>query len=215
MDRVTVGALHMSGQALTPRQLVRPAGYALLAAAGLLAFYLGTITLAQGWPHAVEQLAEDRWFVGAITAGFGTQMGLFTYMRGLHTGMAGVGMGASTGTSTAAMLACCAHHLTEIFAFIGLSGLAVFLNVYKTPLLWVGIIMNAGGILYMLREISRQQRMMRSMGITGAAPTSHEHGHGQAEGEAHGDAVSRLPPAGRSGERPDLDLAGRDLLSAL
>lgn len=178
MDHLTVGVAQTLGRRLTPRQLMRPVLYALLAATGLLAFYLGTITLAQGWTHAVEQLAEDRWFVGAITAGFGTQMGLFTFMRGMHSGMAGAGMGASTGTSTAAMLACCAHHLTELFAFIGLSGLAVFLNVYKTPLLWVGIIMNVGGIIYMLREITRQQRMMRFMVTAGAAPAGHQHGHG-------------------------------------
>ncbi len=51
--------------------LRRPIAYGLLAVLGLLAFYLGIITLAQGWGHAVEQLAEDRWFIGAIALGFG------------------------------------------------------------------------------------------------------------------------------------------------
>jgi hypothetical protein len=30
----------------------------------------------------------------------------------------------------------------------GLSGAAIFLNAYKTPLLWLGIVMNLFGIAY-------------------------------------------------------------------
>ncbi|MBI4498057.1 MAG: heavy-metal-associated domain-containing protein [Chloroflexi bacterium] len=146
-------------RAAPPRLALRPLALGLLGVLGLLAFYLGAITLAQGWAHALQQLAEDRWFVGAIVAGFGTQVGLFSYLRGLHAQTTAGGVAASTGTSTAAMLACCAHHLTEVFAVIGLSGAAVFLNVYKTPLLWLGILMNLVGVLYLLWQI-RQQRTM-------------------------------------------------------
>ena len=46
--------------------LARPLAFGLLAAAALLGLYLGLITLAQGWSHALVQLAEDRFFVGAI-----------------------------------------------------------------------------------------------------------------------------------------------------
>jgi hypothetical protein len=139
------------------RSLVRPIIFGLLAALGLLTFYLGTITLAQGWEHAIEQLTVDRLFVGAIMAGFGTQVGLYTYLRGMHLHATAGGVAASTGTSTVAMLACCAHHLTEVFAIFGLSGAAIFLNVYKTPLLWLGIVMNLFGIAYLLWKIRQQQ----------------------------------------------------------
>jgi copper chaperone CopZ len=61
--------------------LLRAVAFGALAAGGLLAFYLGTITLAQGWTHAAQQLADDRWFVLAITSGFGTQVGLFAARR--------------------------------------------------------------------------------------------------------------------------------------
>src|SRR6266702_8038703 len=104
------------------RSFQRPLLFGLLAALGLLAFYLGIITLAQGWGHAIEQLAADRWFVGAIMAGFGTQIGLYTYLRGMHLHARVGGVATSTGTSTVAMLACCAHHLGEVFAIFGLSG---------------------------------------------------------------------------------------------
>jgi hypothetical protein len=133
----------------------------LLAALGLLAFYLGVITLAQGWGHALQQLADDRWFVAAIATGFGTQVGLFTYLRGLHVHAAAGGVAASTGTSTAAMLACCAHHLTDVLPILGLSSAAIFLNLYKTPLLWLGIGMNLVGIVYMLRKIREQRGLLQ------------------------------------------------------
>lgn len=139
--------------------LARPVGIDLLAALGLLAFYLGIITLAQGWGHAVQQLRDDLPFVGAIVAGFGAQVGLFAYLRQLRARAAAGGMAASTGTSTAAMLACCAHHLADILPILGLSGAVIFLNLYKTPLLWLGILMNLAGIIYLLRQIHRQRRL--------------------------------------------------------
>ena len=131
-----------------------------LAALGLLAFYLGIITLAQGWGHATQQLADDRWFVSVIIAGFGSQVGLYTYLRSMHTHTMAGGVAASTGASTVAMLACCAHHLTDVFAIFGLSGAAIFLNTFKTPLLWLGIVMNLFGIAYLLWKIRQQQKHM-------------------------------------------------------
>ena len=138
-------------------RLLRPAAFGILAALALVAFYLGIVTLAQGWGHAIQQLADDLPFVGAIVAGFGTQVGLFTYLRGMHVHAAAGGVATSTGTSTAAMLACCAHHLVDVAPVIGLSGAAIFLNAYKTPLLWLGIVMNLVGILYLARKV-RQAR---------------------------------------------------------
>ena len=52
-----------------------------------------------------EQLTIDRLFVGAIMAGFGTQVGLYTYLGGMHLHATAGGVAASTGTSTVAMLA--------------------------------------------------------------------------------------------------------------
>jgi hypothetical protein len=141
------------------RPLLRPMAFGLLAALGLLVFYLGVIILAQDWAHAIQQLAEDRWYVAAIAGGFGTQVRLFMYLRGMHVRAATSGVAASSGTSTAAMLACCAHHLVDVAPVLGLSGAVIFLNTYKAPLLWLGIAMNLVGIAYLLRKI-RQQRGM-------------------------------------------------------
>lgn len=140
----------------------RPGVYGVLAALALLAFYLGIITLAQGWSHAIEQLVEDRWFVGAITIGFGTQLGLFTYLKSLHTRAMATGVVTSTASSTVAMLACCAHHVTDILPIIGLSGAAIFLDAYKTPLLWLGMAMNVVGIAYLLYRIEQARATLTS-----------------------------------------------------
>lgn len=124
---------------------------------GLLTVYLGIITLAQGWGHAIQQLGDDRWFIGAISAGFGTQMGLFIVLRSLHAQVRARGVLASTGTSTVAMVACCAHHLADVLPILGLSGAAIFLNDYKLPLLWLGIVMNLAGIGYLHMQIRTQR----------------------------------------------------------
>ena len=132
----------------------------LVGAAALLGLYLGIISLAQGVEHALEQLAADALFVGLIAAGFGTQIALFAELRTVdrvHRASAAV-TAAGTGTSTAAMLACCAHHLVDLLPLFGLSAAAVFLNAYKTPLFLVGIGMNVIGILVIARQLRRARQ---------------------------------------------------------
>ena len=167
MDVVARGATTAADR-FSDRVPLRSLAVGAIAALGLLAFYLVVITLAQDWTHAVQQLAEDRWFVAAIVAGFGTQAGLFRYLRGLHGHVTAAGVAASTGTSTTAMLACCAHHLTEVLPILGLSGATIFLDLYKTPLLWLGIGMNIVGIAYLSRQIRKQRAMALSQVGVGA-----------------------------------------------
>ena len=57
------------------------------------------------------------------------------------------------------MLACCAHHLADVLPIVGVAGAAVFLNTYKTPLLWFSIAMNLAGVAYLLWKIQQQRRM--------------------------------------------------------
>lgn len=126
-----------------------------IGSAALLLAYLGIITLAQGVDHAFQQLAADAVFVGLIALGFGTQIALFVELRAVdrhHRASAAVTV-ASTGTSAAAMLACCAHHLVDLLPLVGLSAAAVFLNDYKTPLFLVGITMNVVGIVVIARRL--------------------------------------------------------------
>ena len=75
-------------------------------------------------------------------------------LRGARSCLVGVGR-----PSTAAMLACCAHHLADILPIVGAAGAAAFLNAYKVPMLWLGIAMNLFGIIYLLRKIEQHRAM--------------------------------------------------------
>ena len=162
-----VAARPESGGAIMParprRAMAFPAravAFGVFGSLGLLIFYVGTIALLQDWEHALTQLAEDVPFVAALVAGFGVQVGLLTYTRALAApaGKAGVAVGA--GTSGVAMLACCAHHLTDVLPIVGLSAAATFLGAYKEPLLWLSVAVNAGGVLYLVRQLKRATRAL-------------------------------------------------------
>ena len=131
-----------------------------LAGAALIGLYLGLVTWAQDSEHARELLWNDRYYVGPIAAGFGLQAGLFVYLRRLLSlrsrASATAGTAAGTGTSTAAMLACCAHHVSDALPVLGLSGVAIFLGDYRVPLMLAGIAVNAAGVLFMLRLVLRE-----------------------------------------------------------
>ena len=155
---------------------LRSVAAGLTGATALLGLYLGIISLAQGIDHAFEQLATDAIFVGLMAAGFGTQVALFVELRTVdrrHRTAAAV-TAAGTGTSAAAMLACCAHHLVDLLPFVGLSAAAVFLNAYKTPLFVVGIGMNLIGIVVISRQLLRARRACASVDSTeDHAPPDH------------------------------------------
>jgi 4-hydroxybenzoate polyprenyltransferase len=134
--------------------------FGTIAAAALLALYVGAITVAQGSAHAIEQLVLDAPYVLAVTLGLGVQVALFSELRtvnGRHrAGVAATAAG--TGASTAAMLACCAHHVADLLPLVGLSAAAVLLGELKTPLLILGLATNAVAIALIARELRRARR---------------------------------------------------------
>ncbi|MBE3577557.1 MAG: hypothetical protein IMX00_07675 [Limnochordales bacterium] len=79
------------------------------------------------------------------------------YLRRLHQSrrMHSAVTAGSTGVSATAMLACCAHHLADLLPILGLSAGAAFVNEIKTPLAFVGLAVNLGGIAFMLYQIRR------------------------------------------------------------
>jgi len=146
--------------------LAPPVVAALVGAAALIGLYLGLVTWAQGYGHARELMWEDRYFVAAIASGFALQIGLFVYLRRLLSrrarGSAGAAAAGGTGSSTAAMLACCAHHVTDALPVLGLSGAAIFLNDYRIPVMLTGILVNMGGVAFMLRLVLVNRREARA-----------------------------------------------------
>ena len=132
----------------------------------LVGLYLGLVSWAQGLAHARELLWNDRYFVAAIASGFGLQAGLFVHVRRLiaarAAGSAAGVTAAGTGTSTVAMVACCAHHVADALPVLGLSGAAIFLNDYRIPLMASGLAVNALGVAFMLRLVVTHTRRVRA-----------------------------------------------------
>lgn len=158
----------------------RPLLFSFLGMAGLMILYLGIVSLAEGWTHAVELLLEDAWLVGPIMVGFGVQVGLYTYLRTvIHAATQGAGAlaGAGGGTSTAAMVACCAHHVTDVLPLLGLSAAAAFLAEYRIPFMLVGLVTNLIGIGVMSFLIIRQRRHLAECALKAqpapSAPACH------------------------------------------
>ncbi len=156
-----VVSVPLAGQVTRRKRRTVPAAWILPAGAGvtamllLLALYLALVTWAQGLSHARELLWSDRYFVSAIAAGFGLQVGLFVHVRRVLSrrarGSAAAATATGTGTSTAAMVACCAHHVADALPLLGLSGAAIFLNDYRIPLMSLGLAVNAAGVGVMVR----------------------------------------------------------------
>ncbi len=145
-----------------------------LAAAGMLVWlYLGLVTWAQDFTHARELAWDDRYLLGAIAFGFGLQAALYTHLRlAIHARLSRSSTATAvggTGTSTVAMVACCAHHVADALPVLGFSGAAVFLNDYRLAFMAVGLGMNAIGVAFMLRLVFSEGRRVR-LAIAGAAP---------------------------------------------
>ncbi len=97
------------------------------------------------------------WIVPLII-GFGIQVGLYTYMKMNLTYKRDLlatkaSLTAAGGTSAVSMLACCAHHLTDILPFMGVSVLATFFIDYQKVFLAIGISSNLIGMCIMLKNI--------------------------------------------------------------
>lgn len=125
----------------------------------LLGFYFSIVGALSEWSLAKTQfLANWYWIVG-LAVGFGVQIALFTYLRALHHNHMSGTVAATTGTvSGLTMVACCTHYLVSILPIIGISGLAASIESYQQELFVVGAIANVGGILYMLRQLSKAKQ---------------------------------------------------------
>ena len=146
-----------------------PLAALLLGSALIASFYLGTLTWLQGWEYASRQFARDRLYVVPIILGFGVQAALYSILRFRlfvpiqsthHTGSM---MGASGGTSAAAMVACCLHHVTDVLPILGLSAAATFLTRYQRPFMVVGLAMNLAGIIVILIILLREKRRLQPL----------------------------------------------------
>lgn len=150
---------------------VHPAVIGLLAAAGFVLAYLAIVGIAsRSLVHAWQQLQADALMILPLSAGLGVQIGLYAYLRRLQRDLSGARpalavTAAGTGTSTVTMIACCAHHVTDILPFVGLTAAAAFLTEFRTPFLGFGIVSNLIGVAIVLRLVLRTRRQLRVLSI--------------------------------------------------
>lgn len=132
------------------KQFLKPVVAAIAASLALLALFFGALGLVSGWDFALEQFQAYRYFVIALAAGFGVQVGLFVYLRALVHGARrhGVVVATTGTTSTAAMVSCCAHYLANVAPVVGAAGLVTFATQYQIELFWAGLAFNTAGIVY-------------------------------------------------------------------
>ena len=123
--------------------------------AGLLAFYFILMSVLTGsWDAAWSQFEKLWFYMIPLSIGFGLQVGLYSHLRRLIRNNTGENvMMVNTTTSAIGMVACCAHHLTDVLPLIGLTAFSVLLITYQTPLLILGILSNILGIYYLLHQI--------------------------------------------------------------
>ena len=150
--------------AVGDRRIVWPVFVGLLAGAGLSLLYFAIVSWAESPRHALEQFWTDRWIVLPIVVGFGVQAALYTilkkrlYLPAASPGPSGPLMGAGGTTSTAAMIACCAHHVTDVLPLVGLTAASAFLAQYRTVFMLVGLATTLAGIAVMLAILMKERR---------------------------------------------------------
>ena len=135
----------------------KPILYGALASAILLGVYFAILTLVSGWSFAQSQFAQYWYFIMSLVVGFGIQIALYQYLKGLVYSGQGMGkvVGVSGTTSTAAMISCCAHYLVNLVPVLGVTGIVTFVAQYQIELFWVGILSNVVGIGYMANRIMK------------------------------------------------------------
>jgi hypothetical protein len=140
----------------------KPVLWGTAASSILLIVYFFVLTIANSFTHSVEQFLDMWYWIALLVVGFGLQVGLFTYIRGMtrlqkESGVAASSVAAAGGISTTSMIACCAHHVTDIFPLLGISAAAVFLNEYQNLFIIVGVLSNLIGITLMLKIIQNHK----------------------------------------------------------
>lgn len=133
----------------------KPILYGALASSLLLGVYFAVLTLVSGWDFAEGQFADFWYFIISLAAGFGIQIGFYSYLSNLIKGVRGAGkvLGVTGMTSTTAMISCCAHYLVNLVPILGVTGLVTFVAQYQVELFWVGLASNIFGIGYMATRI--------------------------------------------------------------
>jgi hypothetical protein len=151
------------------KRIVWPIGAFLAGSSFMTAIYFGIVSLAEGFDHAVEFFLEDLWLIMPLIVGFGIQSALYIALKKqlfvpiTNMGASGTMTGAGGTTSTLGMVACCAHHVTDVLPILGLSAAATFLAEYQEVFMFIGLGTTIIGILVMIGILIRERN--KALGI--------------------------------------------------
>lgn len=134
--------------------------YGIAATAALLGVYFAVLAAVSGWEFTISQFFDFWHFIVSLAAGFGIQIGLYSYLRSAvrSMDMSGKVVAVSGTTSTAAMISCCAHYLTNILPVVGAAGAIALVAQYQIELFWIGLASNLAGIAYMGSRVVKFSR---------------------------------------------------------
>ena len=137
------------------RKIRRSVIFGLTGAVVLIIVYFLVLTAVSGWDFTLSQFVEFWYFVVSLAAGFGIQVGLYSYLRSAVRGtdMSGKVVAVSGTTSTAAMISCCAHYLANILPVLGAAGAIALIAQHQIELFWFGLASNFAGIAYMTNRV--------------------------------------------------------------
>lgn len=146
------------------KRILWPVGAGIFGAGLLTSLYFGIVSWAESPTHALDLFWEDRWIVLPIILGFGVQAALYVILKKrlfipvAYTGPSGALTGAGGSMSTMAMVACCAHHVTDVLPILGLTAAAAFLAEYRIAFMLVGLGTTVLGIVVMLVILFKERR---------------------------------------------------------
>lgn len=143
-----------AGPRLEPAAIGFAAAGGIGGSAALLVLYFSLLTALSGWGFTRDEFARYWPYIVTLAGGFGIQVGLFLFLRGLtQANHAGKVVAATGGTSGAAMVSCCSHYLVNLLPALGASGLVSLIGQYQVELFWFGIAANLAGIAYVGRRL--------------------------------------------------------------
>lgn len=151
------------------RRILFPIAAGLVGSIFLTGLYLGIVSWAESPEHAIDFLWQDRWIVFPILLGFGLQVALYVILKKRlfipvsSAGPSGMMTSASGATSTIAMAACCAHHITDVLPLVGLTAAATLLAEYRTAFMLIGLGTTLIGIAVMLAILVKERRKVLQM----------------------------------------------------
>jgi len=139
-----------------PGLFSRPLVAGIAGSIALFSVYFTTLTFANSLPHAIDTFLGLWYWMVPLVAGFGIQVGLYAHMRqAAKVRAANSSLAASSGMSGASMVACCAHHISDVLPLFGLAFLAALLVKYQPLFLLAGVLSNIVGISFMLKAMQK------------------------------------------------------------